>query len=465
MAFACFSMQAEAQEALTNNGNMQVHAGGTINVVGNFTNASTASLVNNGNLYVKATITNNQASMSAGSGTVYINGTSPQAVNGSQTFKAWHLVTNNSSGITLNNNLSIGGTHSFTAGIITSSATPNYLVYEAGSSYTGDNDTRHVNGWVKKIGSTDFTFPVGNGTVERPMALGSLSASSEFNVRYASTVPPNYNRIDIMSLVEVNRREYWTVNRVSGGSATVTLNWDHSKVQFPGWILADIRVAAYDGSVYRSAGGSASGSVSSTGTITSNSISSFSYLTFGSVTYVVPMTLLNFNAYRKDNYTQVNWTTVNEYGVDKYIVERSDNGTDFYTVAQLPAHNNASGAQYSSRDYNPIQNIAYYRLRSRDLDGKETFSRIVTLTATGSKQLTLLANPVRDNITLVSTALLNGTFNYNITDMNGRPVQQGKFKLQNVSSYRLELNSITPGTYVLEVNDGHEKFTFKLIVQ
>src|SRR4051812_23090287 len=153
-----------AQDAFTNNGNLQVHTGASMAGFGAFTNVSTGTLINNGSLYIKGNITNDQASMSAGAGTLYLNGSSAQTVNGSQTFKTLDFVSNNNAGITLNTNLSVSGAHTFTSGVITTSATPNYLVYEAGSSYSGNADARHVNGWVKKIGSTNFIFPVGNGT-------------------------------------------------------------------------------------------------------------------------------------------------------------------------------------------------------------------------------------------------------------------------------------------------------------
>jgi len=151
-------------------------------------------------------------------------------VSGSQKFKTYNLETNNSSGITLNNDLSVTGSHTFTAGIITTSATPNYLIYEAGSSYSGSSDTKHVNGWVKKLGSTSFTFPVGNANYQRAISL-NISSSSEFNVRYY-LVNPTTTPVNV-PLVDVDPNEYWMLNQVSGGAATVGLNWDNTRVAFP----------------------------------------------------------------------------------------------------------------------------------------------------------------------------------------------------------------------------------------
>src|SRR6266487_5745603 len=177
LLFFSFCIISIAQTAVTNAGTLYISTSSDIlHITGDFTNNSGSALTNNGNLYVKQNLSNGQSAMAVGTGTLYLNGTSAQTVSGSQPFKTYNFVSNNSSGITLNNNLSVSGTHTFTSGLITTSATPNYLIYETGSSYSGNGDTKHVNGWVKKSGNTNFTFPVGDNTYERNIAL-NISAS------------------------------------------------------------------------------------------------------------------------------------------------------------------------------------------------------------------------------------------------------------------------------------------------
>ncbi len=170
-----FSVYTNAQQALINNGNLQIYTGASMSSFGNFTNTSSGAFINNGTLHIKGDIANAQPSMANSLGSLYLDGSSAQSVNGTQTFRTNNLNTNNSLGVTLNNNLSIAGIHTFSSGIISSPAL-SYLHYEAGSSYTGSADNRHVNGWVRKTGSTNFTFPVGNGIYERPVAVTALSA-------------------------------------------------------------------------------------------------------------------------------------------------------------------------------------------------------------------------------------------------------------------------------------------------
>ncbi len=126
-----FCKTAFAQTAVNNSGILYIKTSSDIlYITGNFTNSSSSSLTNNGNLYVKGNLNNDQASMTVGTGTLFMNGSSSQTVSGSQKFNTYNLQTDNSSDITLNNDLSVSGAHTFTAGKIITSATPNYLIYK-----------------------------------------------------------------------------------------------------------------------------------------------------------------------------------------------------------------------------------------------------------------------------------------------------------------------------------------------
>ena len=452
-----------AQGDIKNNGNLQVHSGGSFSGFGNFTNAVSGVLTNNGSLYLKQNITNDQSAMTVGTGTLYLNGSAAQSVNGSQPFKTYHLNSDNNSGIAINNNLSVSGIHTFTGGIITTSATPNYLIYEAGSSYTGDADSRHVNGWVKKIGATNFIFPVGNGTAERTIALNSLTASSEFNVKHEINTP-NLNQLDIQ-LVAVDTFEYWQVDRVSGGSASVVMNWDNSKVTFPNWAVSRIAAASYVSGLWTDVGGPASGATAA-GTVASSTVSVFGMFTPGYRLFPLPVTLISFSARYQDNHTELKWTTVEEHNVSHFTVLRSNDNSVFYEVGRMGGRNNPGVETYTTYDNEPIHRIAWYKLRSTDTDGREKFSKTVAVSAGSNNQLLLLTNPVRDRITLSATGSLSGSFTYTISAMNGQFIQKGKLAIENGGSYHIFFDKyIAPGTYTLEAGNGNETYVFRLIVQ
>jgi hypothetical protein len=458
---------ANAQVGITNTGIVQIYPGTTVTGLSDFTNSATGSLVNNGSLYLKGNIINNQSSMSAGTGTLYLEGSVTQTISGTQTFKTFNLVTNNAAGFTLNNNLSVTGVHTYTSGMITTSATPNYMVYEAGSSYTGSSDARHVNGWVKKIGSTNFTFPVGTAVYERPIALTNLTASGEFNIRHNPAVTPN--RLSTYNpLVYVDTSEYWTINRVSGtAAAQIAMNWDNSKVNFPNLMISDIRVANYDGTFWRSIGGSATGNALTTGNITSPGVSVFNRnFTFGSVSYVLPIKIISFTAGRMNDYTKLNWAIGSELNVLNYELQRSDDGIAFYTVHTKNPYNRNGTEFYSYDDRKPLNGTAFYRLKVNNMGSQVNYSPVVTVSAnTSGKEFYVVTNPVDMAITLYAGAAIKGSYNYTIVNTAGQVMQAGTLDIKNAGTYSIYLKpTIAPGAYVFVVQNETNRLQ-KMIIK
>jgi hypothetical protein len=456
---------SNAQEAVTNNGHLKIHSGAAISTFGNLTNTSAAALVNDGGLYVKGNIVSDELAMSAGAGTLYLNGSSLQSIGGAGAFKTNSLVTNNTAGILLNADLHVSGLHTFTSGIISTSSTPNYVVYEAGSSYAGNTDARHINGWVKKAGTTDFVFPVGNGTVQRTISVNTLAANSIFAVKYAAPTP-NTNQLQ-GPVVGLDANEYWQVTEISGGSARVTLNWDHSKVAFPAWNVAQIVVARYDGNNWVSEGGSATGNPATSGSITSGTLSAFNRVSFGSTSFTLPVTLLHFDAKRANNYTEVVWTTTNEQRVSHFNVERSDNGFQFYPLSKVPARNSKNPETYTYKDQQPIIHMAYYRLRSVDEDGKESISRIVKVSEQGDNSMKVMAvNPVNRHITLIPKQNFSGQFEYLIYAATGQVMQKGRVTILQGQSTTIPVGtSLITGSYTLSLNNIQHSIRIKLLVE
>jgi len=455
-----------AQVNLSNQGTFYVAgANDTVYINGDFENTSSAALTNNGRFYIKQNITNDQSSMAVGTGTLYLNGGSAQSVGGGQPFKTYNMVTNNSAGITLNANLSVSGAHTFTSGLITTSATPNYLIYESGSSYSGNNDSRHVNGWVKKIGNSDFTFPVGDATYERTASVTSLSASSEINCRYYTSTTNTNNLTN--PIVKVKANEYWQIDKVSGGTAQIGLNWDHSKVIMDNVQLTNIVVAHYTGGSWTDAGGTASGNVTTTGSITSNSISSFSPFTLGYKSFPIPLKLLSFTAERRSGTSYLKWTTENEENVSHFDVQRSYEGILYSTIGNVTARNTSGTQYYSFNDNSALQGIAYYRIRSVDMDGKFTYSKIAVVSEYDMQSSGFVVlNPVHTNITILNKTGKEGSYNYQVFNSGAQLICRGFVTMGINGGAILPLPaSVAAGQYILELSSGTFRFSQKILVQ
>jgi hypothetical protein len=187
--------------------------------------------------------------------------------------------------------------------------------------------------------------------------------------------------------------------------------------------------------------------------------------TFGSSSFILPLTDVKFSAKRQDRLTRLVWTTTGAFTINRFVTERSDDKNHFYSIGETASRNTGNTETYTAFDDRLINGIAYYRLRSIDNNGKETFSQVVPVSeiSTGAA-LTLLRNPVKDQLLLMASQNLAGIFDYSITSINGQFIQSGKLTILHAGQYQLPMNeNISPGTYLLRVSNAVESFSFKVI--
>lgn len=464
LLFSFISVPGIAQDSVQNNGPFQIHSGGTVSGFGHFVNMTGSQFINGGALTLKRNLVNEEVAMSAGTGVLILNGSLQQRIYGTQLFKTFDLNTDNTAGIVLNNDLSVSGTHTFTTGLLSTAVTPNYLIYESGAGYTGDNDSKHVNGWVRKNGADDFSFPVGDGVYERKAGLTSLSGISVFDCRY---IKPTFNIYNLMSpLVQVKENEYWQINKQSGGTARITLNWDHSRVAMNHVLVNEILVAYYTSGQWTSVGGTASGNVLTTGSITSNSIANFGSHTLGYTNFPLPLRLIRFTGVRNNGISLLNWHTDNESNVAGFNLERSFNGVVYSSVGQISAKNSGNPEEYRFPDQISYSGNAYYRLKITDLGGKSSYSPVVVLSEAmeGADAFSIL-NPAQSEIKLLAKSGINGQFKYRLLNMAGQLFQEGSFQVTSGETLSIPLNQyVVPGIYQLEIKSNKSIQLAKLLI-
>jgi len=162
-----------------------------------------------------------------------------------------------------------------------------------------------------------------------------------------------------------------------------------------------------------SIGGSASGT--GAGTIRSNTISSFSPFTFSSAGKVIPnplpVELLSFDAKPDGNVVNVKWATASEINSDYFMVQHSQDGIIFEDVEKVEAFGNSSTTKnYSAVDYEPYNDVSYYRLKQVDNDGKFAYSSIVSVKFQNANSLSVYPNPA------------SGLFNISLSGQNGKEI-------------------------------------------
>lgn len=146
------------------------------------------------------------------------------------------------------NNVSVTVTEQLvlTRGRFVSTYNNRLLIIANGATTTAPTAVSFVQGPVRKIGNTAFTFPIGkNGRVGRltitPTTQGA--DTDEFTAEYFGTFFGAF--LVEAPLVDISNREYWRLERsiVSSTTASVTLHWENGTTSGLNGPLATIGIA------------------------------------------------------------------------------------------------------------------------------------------------------------------------------------------------------------------------------
>lgn len=110
----------------------------------------------------------------------------------------------------------------------------------------------------------------------------------------------------------------------------------------------------------------------------------------------LPVTFINVKALYEGGIVHVKWTVANENNLSKYVVMKSTDGSNFTDMADVVA---AGLTQYNALDRNGINGYNYYRIRSVDKDGRESYSDIVKVwIGNAQPSITVFPNPIVNGV-------------------------------------------------------------------
>jgi hypothetical protein len=94
----------------------------------------------------------------------------------------------------------------------------------------------------------------------------------------------------------------------------------------------------------------------------------------------------------------IKWTGSNETGGVKYTVQRSANGRDFTNIATVTAENNGKPSNtYVYTDENALPGNNYYRIKTTEISGAETYSEIGLIKKQQDFAVSVYPNPSSGN--------------------------------------------------------------------
>jgi hypothetical protein len=180
----------------------------------------------------------------------------------------------------------------------------------------------------------------------------------------------------------------------------------------------------------------------------------------------LPTTLLSFHGQANGGQGSLQWVSANEVDGLSFGVERSDDGTNFTTIATVPATAGAgNGAAYRFTDPTPVGAQTYYRI-SLTASSLHLYSSLVLLSNSNiSFQIRSVINPFTDHINVDMTASGNGTAILTLVDLYGRVIRRQQQQVtqgyNTVSMYGL--SSLPAATYALQIQYNNQMVSEKMV--
>lgn len=457
----CLCLQAQQQ--LTNFGNLTIHPGVAVTFFGSFGNNGT---------FVDS------ASAITFKGGGSISGTSVTTVR--------DMVVNNTLGITLNQSVIVSNTLSLTSGAlllnsktitITNPAanalnrTTGYIVSEA-----TDNSGKLI--WNIGTDTSTHTYPFGTATgdyvpftVKRTAGnLGNVSVAT-YHTGFDNLPLPSSPTI-VNSLVDDGGQDnssntvdrFWQIDKDGpSGTATVTFTATANEVNGMEYLQAQRWNSVTQGWDSPLPGQTYDGN-----TVTVPGISSFSPWAITGNNSALPVELLYFEADAVEENVQTTWATALEINNHYFTVERSSNGIDFAEISRVEgAGNSTVTSSYSYLDKQPLQGISYYRLKQTDYDGAFTYSNVQAVNFSGTdvvSTLNVYPNPVTGDRFIVKYGNENSDADIQLYNAMGQLIPVWT-ELQGNNSIQVSLpDGITPGTYILRIKDAAGDISKKISI-
>jgi hypothetical protein len=171
---------------------------------------------------------------------------------------------------------------------------------------------------------------------------------------------------------------------------------------------------------------------------------------------VLPIELLDFKGTPQYNGNFLTWTTANEVNNKGFQMERSPQPPKgAFEPWDILGFVDAKGkaATYDFLDATPPSGAGgYYRLRQIDNDGKETLSKIISISRKATSGLKVYPNPTSNVLTIE----INNSGDFQIINLLGQQVMTGKTPPSGAGG--LDVSALPQGSYFLKVGKEQVKF-------
>ncbi len=187
-------------------------------------------------------------------------------------------------------------------------------------------------------------------------------------------------------------------------------------------------------------------------TLNNNEVFTFVTQTAG---VLLPVTWKNFSAKQVNTDVRLDWKVENNANASHYEIEHSSDGTNFERIATIS--NTVTDVTYNFLHRGVLSGAHFYRIRQFDFDGKNTYSRVVSVTIKTPDFITyVLNNPVlNSSAEVVIKAAKPGMALVELWSANGTKLNTKQQAITTGSTIvPVDMRSLQPGNYLIRLIVG-----------
>lgn len=406
----------------------------------------------NGNLTVNG-------SLSGGTSSLTFSGSSgQQTISGSGTISLYDLTFDNSSGVSIENDVTVSGSMILSDGMITLDDATVHL--ESTATLSGTSDQRYFvtsgNGALKRnVSSSAVSFPIGTSTSYALVSLTNSGTTDNYSVRVQSSFdnsPPGNNHVNLQ----------WTIAEDLSGNSNLAMSmqWNASDESSGFSRSSTVYLGLWEGSYWTMTQGSVSGS--DPYTLAVSGITGVGAFIVGN-DVPLPVELVTFTAVTNDGTVMLRWKTESELSNAGFEIHRSLDKAAWDVTGFVYGH----GSTAEPQDYEFTDEIderalragrIFYRLKQIDRSGDFRYSEVLDVTI-GKPVLDFYGaypNPTRQTAMIRFSIPEAMPVTLTVTDMLGREalhVFAGQ-KEAGTHSVVAKMDALTPGMYLCRLIAG-----------
>lgn len=344
----------------------------------------------------------------------------------------------------------------------------NIIILKQNATITGGNENSYINGPVEKRGVSNETMivPLGNKGIYGPLEISPVNdPESIFRMQFFGDPPPIGGVPP--DLDQINEEQHWIIDRIAGSPVDIVMHWDDGHQAGMANMEMDSMTTVFldpaSGEWVNAGRGTITGGngIGETGSIGSDMLGDPPPIGAVAVTIatvstnsVLPVELLTFKAKKEQGDILLNWVTTSEIDLSHFELEKSVDGIEFTRIGNKTAFGGETQiTHYDFKDKSPESGINYYRLKSIDLDGAESISRVLSITFENIDAPVAVPNPVREQLLIMGLNPASYQVTVEVFNASGQVLFQEN-KTTNNGKMELQMQDVNvpfEGTYYIRI--------------